>query len=90
MTKRKTKVVVESQTSLLSSDLVREATALTIDRWKRVFSWAGSPPLTTEVDPAKTRRKRDPGRCFRKAGWTVIDEDRRGLVVLQAPSIGAA
>lgn len=78
--------IFRNETSLLSSDLVREATALTLDRWRRVFGWSGSPPLTTEVDPTKTRHKRDPGRCFRKAGWFVIDEDRRGLVVLQAPT----
>lgn len=42
-------------------------------------------PLTTEVDPGKVRPKRDPGRCFLRAGWTRVDE-RRGLVVLQAPS----
>lgn len=43
-------------------------------------------PLTTEVDPGKTRRKRDPGRCFLRAGWRVVDRDRAGLVVLQAPA----
>lgn len=41
-------------------------------------------PLETEVDPTKTRHKRDPGRCFRRAGWTVTGE-RRGLVILRAP-----
>lgn len=66
---------------------MREATRLTQARWARVYGWANTPPLTTEVDPDKTRRKRDPGRCFLKAGWTVIDKDRRGLVVLQAPDL---
>ena len=28
-----------------------------------------APPLTTEVDASKVKRKRDPGRCFIKAGW---------------------
>jgi|SRR4051812_41984158 hypothetical protein len=66
-----------------SSDLIRAATERTYDYWRRRFGLP-SVPLTTEVDPAKTRRKRDPGRCFRKAGWRVVRE-ARGLVVLQAP-----
>lgn len=41
-------------------------------------------PTWTEVDPRKTRRKRDPGRCFIKAGWRVVGESN-GLVVLEAP-----
>lgn len=36
--------IFRNETSLLSSDLVREATALTLDRWRRVFGWSGSPP----------------------------------------------
>ena len=28
--------------------------------------------MITFVDPGKTRRKRDPGRCFRKAGFHVV------------------
>lgn len=77
--------IFRNETPWLSSYLVREATTITQVRWARRFGWDGDLPLTTEVDPAKTRRKRDPGRCFRKAGWWVIDNDRRGLVVLQAP-----
>lgn len=69
---------------VLSSELVREATARTYEYWKRHYGGAPSVPLTTEVDPAKTRRKRDPGRCFRRAGWSVFGMVR-GLVVLQAP-----
>jgi hypothetical protein len=70
---------------LVSSDLVREATGRTYDYWRRT---GGLPlvPLQTEVDPDKTRPKRDPGRCFLRAGWTVVDF-RRGLVVLQAPEV---
>lgn len=69
----------------LASELIREATALTFARWRER---GGIPPvpLTTEIDPAKTRRKRDPGRCFVRAGWEIVDRNRRGLVVLRAPS----
>lgn len=74
----------------LSSELVLEATRRTVEFWER--SVGGFPVgrdeklvwLTTEIDPEKTRRKRDPGRCFRKAGWREVDQRRR-LVILEAP-----
>ena len=68
----------------LSSALIRVATAMTLAYWPRRYGALPPVPLTTEVDPKKTRRKRDPGRCFRRAGWTEVGI-ARGLVVLQAP-----
>lgn len=65
-----------------SSDLIKEATRLTLMRWR--MKWPDHPPLETEIDPGRVRRKRDPGRCFRKAGWSVVEE-RRGLIVMRAP-----
>lgn len=65
---------------MLSSDLIREAVAAS--RWK----WPNVPMLgiVTFVDETKTRRKRDPGRCFVKAGWRRLAERTKGgLVVLQ-------
>jgi hypothetical protein len=78
----------------LSSDLIRQAVAAT--RWV----WGDPPPLgvVTFVDPAKVRRKRDWGRCYRKAGWRVCGATKGGLVALQltvddmpeaAPPLGA-
>lgn len=63
----------------LSSELIREAVAAT--RW----TWGEPPPLgfVTFVDRDKTRRKRDPGRCYRKAGWEVVGETKGGLVALR-------
>jgi hypothetical protein len=63
----------------LSSDLIRQAVAVTRSAW-------GEPPplgFVTFVDPEKTRRKRDPGRCYRRAGWEVCGETKGGLVALQ-------
>ena len=63
----------------LPSDLIREAIAAT--RWH-----FGPPPqlgMITFVDPEKTRRKRDPGRCYRRAGFSVAGETKGGLVALQ-------
>jgi hypothetical protein len=64
----------------LSSELVREALAATRDAW-------GDPPAggtLTFVDAGKVRRKRDPGRCFLRAGFRRLDRltKDRGLVIL--------
>lgn len=64
----------------LSSELIAEAVAATL-------AWFGAPPpsgFVTFVDSKKTRPKRDPGRCYRKAGWSVVGETQENaLVVLQ-------
>lgn len=63
---------------LLSSRLIEAAVAATRTAWE-------PPPLgmVTFVDPGKTRRKRDPGRCYRRAGWTPVGMTKGGLVALQ-------
>ena len=63
----------------LSSDLITEAVAIT--RWV----WKAVPPLgmITMVDPGKTRRKRDPGRCYRRAGFRHVGFTQSGLWVFQ-------
>lgn len=71
---------------VLSSDLIREGTERTRIYWERRYGGRPAVPLQTEVDPKKTRRKRDPGRCFRRAGWRVVGETEKGLIVLEAPS----
>lgn len=67
----------------LSSELITEAVAATHAVW-------GKPPangFVTFVNADKTRRKRDPGRCFRKAGWRESGTSEGGLIVLAlAPS----
>lgn len=68
----------------LSSDLIREATGRTRDYWRRHYKGEPPVPLTTEIDPGCVRRKRDPGRCFLRAGWKYA-RTHRGLVVLEAP-----
>lgn len=68
-----------------ASELVREATELTVSHWtKRGCVPAPKEALSTEVDPERTRAKRDPGRCFRKAGWRALGL-RNGLIILVAP-----
>ncbi len=65
---------------LLSSTLIRQAVAAT--RWY----YGAAPPLgmVTFVDASKVRHKRDPGRCYVKAGFTRLRATTQGgLVVLQ-------
>lgn len=64
----------------LSSTLIMAAVAATRAVWE--------PPalgIVTFVDPEKTRRKRDPGRCYRRAGWEPVGYTAGGLVALQLP-----
>jgi len=53
----------------LSSDLIREAVTLAWERWPGAR-------LYTYVNPNGIRRKRDPGRCFLKAGWNYCGETK--------------
>jgi len=62
-----------------SSELIREALAAT--RWI-----AGDPPplgVVTFIDTAQVRHKRDPGRCYRKAGFVEVGRTKAGLLALQ-------
>ncbi len=68
-----------NESSLLSSDLIRQAVAVT--RW----CWGSVPPLgiVTFIDPTRVRKKRDWGRCYRKAGFAPCGETRGGLIALR-------
>jgi hypothetical protein len=59
-----------------SSDLIREACALAWERWphERLFTF---------VDAAKVRRKRDPGRCFLRAGFRLCGKTQTGKLILE-------
>ena len=64
---------------ILSSLLIREAIAAT-------KSFYGLPPalgMVTFIDRSKIRRKRDPGRCYRKAGFSVCGETKGGLLAMR-------
>jgi len=68
--------VFRNEGEKLSSFLIKEAMALA---WQR---WTGE-RLYTYVDPNKTRHKRDPGRCFIRAGWKPCGETKGGLRILE-------
>lgn len=63
----------------LASEMIREAVAATRAHWPEV------PPLgiISFVDAAKTRRKRDVGRCYRKAGFRHVGFTKAGLWAFQ-------
>lgn len=63
----------------LASDLIREAVAIT--RWY----WPEIPALgmVTFIDREKVKRKRDYGRCYRKAGFKQCGVTKGGLLALQ-------
>lgn len=63
----------------VASDMIRAAVAAT--RWK----WPDVPDLgmVTFVDARKVRHKRDPGRCYRHAGFRRCGETKGGLVAWQ-------
>jgi hypothetical protein len=63
----------------LSSDLIRDAVRATRAEY-------GDPPalgMITFVDGSQVRRKRDPGRCYRRAGFNPCGMTKGGLVALQ-------
>jgi hypothetical protein len=71
--------IFRNESEHLSSELIREALAATRAVWP-------VPPdlgCITFVDPAKVRPKRDPGRCFLRAGFHRAGHTQGGLVVLQ-------
>ncbi len=68
-----------NESPALSSELIRDAIACT----RAAFGEPPSLGMVTFVDASKTRHKRDPGRCYRKAGFRCVGETKGGLLALQ-------
>jgi hypothetical protein len=69
----------EAPDRYLSSVLIRDAVAATRAHF-------GKPPslgMVTFVDPVQVRAKRDPGRCYRRAGFSLVGYTKGGLLALQ-------
>ena len=58
-----------------SSDLIREAVKIAREKWpgERLFTY---------VDAGKIK-SRNPGCCFKKAGWKRVGKTKAGLIVLE-------
>ncbi len=69
------------ESGLLASDLIRAAVSVT--RWR----WPEIPVLgmVTFVDAGKVRHKRDPGRCYLRAGFIRDGETEGGLLAYRMP-----
>lgn len=65
--------------TILSSDLIREAVAATRFRWPNVPELG----MVTFVNAGKVRRKRDPGRCFIRAGFEPCGMTKGDLLAFQ-------
>lgn len=65
----------------LSSELILMAISATRDVWPDVPDLG----MVTFVDAEKTRRKRDPGRCYRRAGFHHVGFTAGGLYAFQLP-----
>lgn len=71
--------IFRNEGATLSSDLIREAVAIT----RYVY---GEPPpsgFVTFIDTGKVRRKRDWGRCYLRAGFRPCGYTKGGLYALQ-------
>lgn len=63
----------------LASDLIRWAVAHTRAKWPEVPALG----MVTFVDAGKVERKRQPGRCYIKAGFEICGKTKGGLLALQ-------
>jgi len=68
-----------NESDALSSTLITAAVAATVAKWPEIPALG----MVTFVDAKKTRHKRDPGRCYRRAGFEHVGYTKGGLVVLQ-------
>lgn len=64
-----------------ASELIIAATLLTFGYWIRTYGGLPAEPFTSEVDKDLTRPKRDPGRCYRRAGWELWSKRSRYLFI---------
>ena len=63
----------------LASDMIRAAVAATVWRWPDVPDLG----MVTFVDAGKVTHKRDPGRCYRHAGFRHVGFTKGGLLAWQ-------
>jgi hypothetical protein len=62
-----------------ASQLIRQAVAVTRSQWPEVPELG----IVTFVDARKVRRKRDPGWCYLRAGFSHVGHTKGGLLAFQ-------
>jgi hypothetical protein len=67
------------ESGALASQMIREAIAVTRWFWPRIPELG----IVTFIDPQKVRHKRDPGRCYLRAGFRRVGQTGKGLLVFQ-------
>lgn len=65
--------------AVLSSRLIGEAVAAT----RAIVGEPSALGIVSFVDASEVKRKRDPGRCYRRAGWRHVGFTKAGLWVFQ-------
>jgi hypothetical protein len=68
-----------NESDFLSSDLIREAVAITRGKWPEIPSLG----MITFIDSTKVRPKRDFGRCYLKTGFKNVGKTKGGLIAIQ-------
>lgn len=69
-----------NESPALASELIRQAVAATRHKWPEVPALG----MVSFVDERKVRHKRDPGRCYRKAGFKLVGRTKKEkLLVFQ-------
>ena len=66
----------EGSVSGIASELIIAADKIAEARWPHERHY-------TYVDPTRVRHKRDPGRCFIKAGYQRCGETKSGKLILE-------
>ncbi|MCL4853171.1 MAG: DUF4338 domain-containing protein [Bryobacteraceae bacterium] len=68
-----------NESTIRSSDLIRDAVAIT----RQIWGDAPAIGMVTFVNTAMVRKKRDFGRCYRRAGWRPCGTTKGGLLALR-------
>lgn len=71
--------IFRKECDCLASEMIRAAVAHTRAKWPAVPDLG----MVTFVDASKVRHKRDPGRCYLRAGFKLVGKTKGGLLAFQ-------
>ena len=73
--------IFRNESARRSSEIILEAETAAVTEW-------GANRGFTYIDPGSVRHKRDPGRCFLRAGWKFVKKTASGLHLLDKEALG--